>query len=86
MEDLLRYNCLSQEMAAFIHACVQARCNILISGGTGSGKTSILRIVAEMIPAEERIIAVQNQEVLGLAAPRLVQLETRCPDRAHPGK
>jgi len=81
MDDLLRYHCLSPEMAAFLRACVQIRCNILVSGGTGSGKTTVLRILAECIPAEERIVVLQNQDVLGLRAARLVCLRIRQPDR-----
>ena len=77
LEDLLTFNCLSQEMATFIRVCVEARCNILISGGTSSGKTTLLNIVARMIPLDERIVLLQQEESLILEYPRLVRLETR---------
>jgi len=81
MDDLLRHHCLSPDMAAFLRACVQVRGNILVSGGTAAGKTTLLRILAECFPAEERVVVVQNQDVLGLPAPRLVTLVTRRPGR-----
>jgi len=74
--QLVELGACSQEMIDFLEACVNARLNILVAGGTGSGKTAILAIIANMIPDEERIVLLQQEEIL-LNKPRLVQLETR---------
>jgi pilus assembly protein CpaF len=74
--QLVEFGACSQEMLDFLKVCVEARLNILVAGGTGSGKSSVLTILANMIPDDERIILLQNEEVL-INKPRLVQLETR---------
>lgn len=74
--DLIEGGVCSQEMIDFLNACVKARLNILVAGGTNSGKTTLLTIIANMIPDEERILLLQREEIL-LKKPRLVQLETR---------
>lgn len=74
--ELVEFGACSQEMVDFLEACVEARLNILVAGGTNSGKTTLLTIIAKMIPDEERIVLLQNDEIL-LNKPRLVQLETR---------
>src|SRR5213078_2686819 len=58
-------------------ASVQARCNILISGGTGSGKTTLLNCLSRYIPAEERVITIEDAAELQLQQPHVVRLETR---------
>ena len=75
-KDLVELGACSQEMLDFLEACVKARLNILVAGGTNSGKTTLLTIVANMIPDEERIALLQHEEIL-LKKPRMVQLETR---------
>lgn len=75
-KDLVERGACSQEMIDFLEACVKARLNILVAGGTNSGKTTLLTIVANMIPDDERILLLQHKEIL-LKKPRLVQLETR---------
>ncbi|MBN2394066.1 MAG: CpaF family protein, partial [Anaerolineae bacterium] len=60
LEDLIRFGTLSEEITTFLHACVQSRLNILVSGGTGGGKTSLLNVLAQMIPDDERIITIEN--------------------------
>ncbi len=75
-KNLVEFGSCSQEMIDFLEACVKARLNILVAGGTNSGRTSLLAIIANMISDEERIILLQNDEVL-LNKPRLLQLETR---------
>ncbi|HZM22501.1 MAG TPA: ATPase, T2SS/T4P/T4SS family [Anaerolineales bacterium] len=74
--DLVEQGTCSQEMIDFLDACVKARLNILVAGGTNSGKSTVLAILANMIPDEERIVLLQHNEIL-LKKPRLVQLETR---------
>ena len=75
-KDLVEFGACSQEMLDFLEACVKARLNILVAGGTNSGKSTVLAIIANMIPDEERIVLLQREELL-LNKPRLVQLETR---------
>ena len=74
--QLVEFGTCSQEIIDFLHACVKARLNILVAGGTGSAKTTLLTIIANMIPDEERIVLLQRDEIL-LNKPRLVKLETR---------
>ena len=75
-DDLVESGTCSQEIFDFLDACVKARLNILVAGGTNAGKTTLLAIIANMIPDEERIVLLQQNEIL-LKKPRLVQLETR---------
>lgn len=78
MEDLLRWNSVSAEAAAFLKLLVQAGYNIFISGGTGSGKTTFLNALSQFIPSEERIITIEDSaELQILDKPNLVRLETR---------
>jgi septum site-determining protein MinD len=77
-EDLIhRFKSISQPMADFIQAAVIARKNILISGGTGSGKTTFLNIVSEYIPETERIITIEDAAELKLTKTHWARLETR---------
>ena len=64
----------------FLAAAVQARCNILISGGTGSGKTTLLNCLSRFIPADERVITIEDAAELQLQQPHVVRLETRPPN------
>lgn len=80
--DLVGNNTLSAEAAAFLTAAVRGRFNILIAGGTDSGKTTMLRALASEIPPEERVVTVENSLELGLRAdtarhPDCVELEAR---------
>jgi pilus assembly protein CpaF len=61
----------------FLSAAVQARCNVLISGGTGSGKTTLLNCLSRYIPADERVITIEDAAELQLQQPHVVRLETR---------
>jgi pilus assembly protein CpaF len=76
-EDLIRYRTLTPQMAEFLQMCVQARKNLVISGGTGSGKTTTLNILSSFIPEEERIITVEDAAELQLPQEHWVQLESR---------
>ncbi len=60
VEDMIRFGTLTRDMAEFISACVRARLNIVVSGGTGSGKTTTLNALSSFIPEDERIITVEN--------------------------
>ena len=71
---------LNAQMAGFLQACVRSRLNILISGGTGSGKTSTLNALARCIPKAERLVTIEDTAELQLKAANLVSLESRPPN------
>jgi len=77
VEDLLGFGTWNEDMVTFLRACIKARLNIAIGGGVGSGKTTILNTLAEMIDDEERIVIVQSAGELNFKKKRLVDLETR---------
>jgi pilus assembly protein CpaF len=76
-EDLLRKKSLTPNMLQFLEGCVRARLNILISGGTGSGKTTMLNILSSYISNRERIITIEDAAELQLRQEHVVRLETR---------
>jgi septum site-determining protein MinD len=78
-EDLIKIGSLTPVMAQFIRAAVIARKNMIVSGGTGSGKTTMLNIVSAFIPDDERIITIEDAAELRLAQPHVVSLEARPP-------
>ncbi len=80
LEDLLNYKAFTPEMAMLMEACIKARLNILISGGTGCGKTTLLNTLSSFIPHEERIITIEDAAELQLQQDHVVRLETRPPN------
>jgi pilus assembly protein CpaF len=80
VEDMIRFGSLSREMAEFLSAGVRARLNIVVSGGTGSGKTTTLNALSSFIPEDERIITVENAAELQLRQDHVVTLESRPPN------
>ena len=76
-EDLIRFGTVSREMVTFLKACVEARLNIVVSGGTGSGKTTTLNVLSSFIPDDERIITIENAAELQLRQDHVVTLESR---------
>jgi pilus assembly protein CpaF len=76
-DDLIRFGTLTPEMVTFLKACVEARLNILVSGGTGSGKTTTLNVLSDFIPADERIITIENAAELQLRQEHVITLESR---------
>lgn len=76
-QDLINYKSVTPEMADFLRACIEARLNVLISGGTGSGKTTLLNILSSFIPANERILTVEDAAELQLQQEHVGRLETR---------
>ena len=80
MQDFLRFKSLTAEMAEVLQGLTKAKVNILISGGTGSGKTTLLNIMSGYIPAEERVITIEDAAELQLQQPHIVRLETRPPN------
>ncbi len=77
VHDLIRFGTMSAATADLLHACVQGRLNILISGGTGSGKTTTLNVISSFIPTDERIVTVEDAAELQLHQEHVVRLETR---------
>ena len=80
IEDLIEFNTLTSEMAQFIEACVKARLNTVVSGGTGSGKTTTLNVLSSFIPINERIVTIEDAAELALHQPHVVTLESRPPN------
>jgi pilus assembly protein CpaF len=80
VEDMIRFGTLTREMAEFLSACVRARLNIVVSGGTGSGKTTTLNALSSFIPEDERIVTVENAAELQLRQEHVVTLESRPPN------
>jgi pilus assembly protein CpaF len=76
-EDLLAKETYSEPMLALLQGVVKARLNVLISGGTGAGKTTLLNVLSSHIPADERIVTIEDSAELQLRQPHVVRLETR---------
>lgn len=77
VENLISFGTLDRKMADFIRACIQARINILVSGGTGSGKTTTLNVLSSFIPENERIVTIEDAAELKLQQSHVVTLESR---------
>ncbi len=80
VEDLIRYGSVTPEAMEFLKACVVAALNIVVSGGTGTGKTTFLNILSGFIPHDERIITIENAAELQLRQEHVVTLESRPPN------
>ncbi|HRA48064.1 MAG TPA: CpaF family protein, partial [Thermomicrobiales bacterium] len=80
VEDLIRFGTFTAEMATFLKACVEARLNVVVSGGTGSGKTTMLNVLSSFIPDDERIVTIENAAELQLRQDHVVRLESRPPN------
>ncbi|HXI46689.1 MAG TPA: ATPase, T2SS/T4P/T4SS family, partial [Candidatus Acidoferrales bacterium] len=77
VSDLVRFGTATAEMFDFLRACVEARLNIFVSGGTGSGKTTTLNVISQFIPEDERIITIEDAAELQLRQEHVVTLEAR---------
>ena len=77
VDDLIRFGTATPEMFEFLEACVKARLNIFVSGGTGSGKTTMLNILSSFIPDDERIVTIEDAAELQLRQEHVVTLESR---------
>ena len=80
VDDLIRFGTATPEMFDFLRACVEARLNIFVSGGTGSGKTTTLNVLSSFIPSDERIVTVEDAAELQLRQEHVVTLESRPPN------
>ena len=80
VEDLVGFGTFTNPVARFLDACVRGRVNILVSGGTGAGKTTTLNVLSSFIPDDERIITIEDAAELRLQQPHIVRLEARPPN------
>lgn len=80
IENLVGFGTLSEDMAAFLRSCVNARLNIVVSGGTGSGKTTTLNVLSSFIPKDERIVTIEDAAELQLMQDHVIPLESRPPN------
>jgi pilus assembly protein CpaF len=79
VNDLLKYESLSEQAADFLRACIHSALNVIVSGGTGSGKTTLLNVLSSFIPEDERIVTIEDAAELQLVQPHVVRLETAPP-------
>ncbi|MBL8852850.1 MAG: CpaF family protein [Planctomycetaceae bacterium] len=77
MDDLVRYQSLTEAARSFLHACVRYKCNMLISGGTGSGKTTLLNCLTEFFDPKDRVITIEDTAELQVMQEHVVGLETK---------
>src|SRR5579859_7583357 len=75
--DLIRIGTITEEMAAYLQAAIAGRKNILISGGTGTGKTTLLNILADFIPDDDRLLVIEDTAEIHIRKPNLVRFEAR---------
>src|SRR5213595_421168 len=80
VDDLIRFGTATADMFDFLRACVEARLNIFVSGGTGSGKTTTLNVLSSYIPNDERIVTIEDAAELQLRQEHVVTLESRPPN------
>jgi len=86
VQNLLEFGTITPEIAQVMEAMVKGRLNILISGGTGTGKTTFLNVMSSFIPDDERIITIEDSAELQLQQEHLVRLETRPPNLEGTGE
>ncbi|HTV47778.1 MAG TPA: CpaF family protein, partial [Phycisphaerae bacterium] len=86
IDQLLEMGSLTKEMALFLQNCVRCKINMLVVGGTGGGKTTMLNVLSRWIPENERIITIEDAAELQLQRKHVVRLETRMPDVEGKGR
>jgi pilus assembly protein CpaF len=80
VDDLVARDSITPDMVEFLRASIRARLNLLVCGGTGSGKTTILNCISAFIPVDERVVTIEDSAELVLQQPHVVRLETRLPN------
>jgi pilus assembly protein CpaF len=85
-EDLISFGTMTRQTVDLLDACVRGRLNILVSGGTGAGKTTTLNVLSSFLPDDERIITIEDSAELRLQQPHVVRLESRPPNIEHRGE
>ncbi|HEX9043979.1 MAG TPA: CpaF family protein, partial [Candidatus Limnocylindrales bacterium] len=86
VQDLVRFGTATPEMFDFLRACVEAKLNVFVSGGTGSGKTTTLNVLSSFIPNDERIVTIEDAAELQLRQEHVVTLEARPPNLEGEGE
>src|ERR671932_192298 len=86
VDDLVRFGTFTPEMATVMEACVRGKLNILVSGGTGTGKTTNLNVLSSFIPPGERIITIEDAAELQLQQPHIISLEGQLPNAEGAGE
>lgn len=84
--DLVAMQTIDQSIYDFLESAVSKRCNILISGGTGTGKTTMLNVLSQMIQTQQRLVTIEDVAELQLGHPHVVRLETRPPNAEGHGE
>lgn len=85
LEHLIEMGSLTEEVAEFLGECIERRCNLLVSGGTGTGKTTLLNVLSGLIPGGERIVVIEDSSELQIRQEHVVNLEARPADRKGRG-
>ena len=85
-EDLIRFDSMSAQMRDFLELCVRGKLNVMVSGGTGSGKTTTLNVLSSFIPPGERIITIEDAAELQLQQDHVLSLESRPPNLEGTGE
>jgi pilus assembly protein CpaF len=80
IDDLITFGTLTRDVSAFLGACIRGRLNVIVSGGTGTGKTTLLNVLSSFIPGDERIVTVENAAELQLRQRHVISLESRPPN------
>jgi pilus assembly protein CpaF len=86
VRDLINFGTFTADLATFLDACVRGRLNILVSGGTGTGKTTNLNVLSSFVPEGERIITIEDSAELQLQQPHVINLESRPPNSEGAGE
>ena len=86
VEDLIRFETATAEMFDFLRVCIEARLNLFVSGGTGSGKTTFLNVLSSFIPNDERIVTIEDAAELQLRQDHVITLESRPPNLEGEGE
>ncbi|MHC5199695.1 MAG: CpaF family protein, partial [Planctomycetota bacterium] len=86
VQKLLELESITEDMVFFLESCVQCKVNVLISGGTGTGKTTLLNALSKWIPAGERVVTIEDAAELQLQREHVVRLETRPPNIEGKGR
>ncbi|WP_461187364.1 CpaF family protein [Arthrobacter sp. Z4-13] len=86
VQNLIDFGTLTPEMAELLNACVKAKLNIIVSGGTGTGKTTLLNVLSSFLPADERIVTIEDAVELQIQQDHVVRLESRPPNTEGKGE
>lgn len=86
VQNLIDFGTLTPEMAELLNACVKAKLNIIVSGGTGTGKTTLLNVLSSFLPGNERIVTIEDAVELQIQQEHVVRLESRPPNTEGKGE